>query len=218
MARIRLSEEMVDALKKVAALSDGQYSEYVEAVEKIEPASNPLNLRDQIKPLVSSLAVGTLDEITQMIFALSCSRVSNDVLLPEFLKDVENTLAEMHPAEYGGGTNLIERMLRVLKSEAFVVSSKASVLQREHQRILVKSKIISDCRPIFGHETDIVIGNVINHTLKISYIEDMERREFFVALDSQDLVELQTGLARAQFKAREIKTLMEKSGIRNIPV
>jgi hypothetical protein len=217
MAKLRFSPETIKATQRVADLSQTQYDGLVSSLSQIAPAASSTGLVKQLTPLISGVPSEVLSETIEMIFALSCSRVSNDLTLAEFLKDVSESLVDVHPDNESSSQQSIKRIVELLSHCTVIVSAKAFVLQREHQRILVKSRVISDCRPVFGHDPDVVLGNVISHMLKISYIENMERREFFVALDDQDLNELQERLTRAQFKTKEISTLMGKSGIGNIP-
>lgn len=66
-------------------------------------------------------------------------------------------------------------------------------------------------RPVFRQPNAKPIGSVINHTLKIEYHEDGDHKDFYVALDAQDLSELKGVLERAETKAISLRSFLKQS-------
>jgi hypothetical protein len=84
----------------------------------------------------------------------------------------------------------LSNLLKALEGIAFSldIAEKASDLLIEHERIFSDSKIVTDIRPIFDSETEKKVeAAILIHTLKIQYKDSEATKEFYVALDSDDL-------------------------------
>jgi hypothetical protein len=83
----------------------------------------------------------------------------------------------------------------------------------DHERVYLESRILTDIRTVFKEYKEQPIGAVVVHNLKITYRQNDNEKEFFVALDGSDLLNLSQEIARAETKAKEIKMLLEKAEI-----
>ena len=54
---------------------------------------------------------------------------------------------------------------------------------------------------------------MIAHTLKLSYFEDGENKEFFIAMDANDLSDLMEQIQRANSKAASLKSVLAIGGV-----
>ncbi|MEH2274361.1 MAG: hypothetical protein V7K40_06010 [Nostoc sp.] len=84
----------------------------------------------------------------------------------------------------------LSSLLQALESIAFSldISDKASNLLIEHERIFSDSRIVTDIRPVFDSETERKVeAAILIHTLKIQYRDIEGIKEFYIALDSDDL-------------------------------
>jgi len=114
---------------------------------------------------------------------------------------------------------LKKNVSEILKTELpLALTAKASELSVEHQRRLcpINCRILSDARPIFvGDPKKDPSAVLIRHELKIAFHEEDsgDVKEFYVALDGDDLLYLQTILWRAEEKDKSIRRLMKKTGI-----
>ena len=70
---------------------------------------------------------------------------------------------------------------------------------------------MSDIRPVFAGSPGDTAGALIIHNLNISYHNGSRHKEFYVALDSDELDELKQVIERAQKKAVSLKLLLKKS-------
>ncbi len=72
------------------------------------------------------------------------------------------------------------------------------------------SKILSDLRYVFKSDPEEEpYGAVIVHLLKLTYHEDTEHKEFFVAMDDGDLRHLKEVIERAEKKARTLRRKLD---------
>ncbi len=96
------------------------------------------------------------------------------------------------------------------------VSAKASDVRSEYGNVFCTARILTDLRPVYGR--DVEKGPavaVIVHEAKISFHESGEERtkDFYVALDSDDLLQLKKLLERANRKEDSLKAAAKKGGI-----
>ncbi len=99
------------------------------------------------------------------------------------------------------------RLLALLSIDALSTVARAGGLLLENEHSLRQTRVVTDIRPVFESEKPDAspAGAVIVHTLKISYWADNEVKNFFVALDTNDVRELSQQLERANAKAESIK-------------
>lgn len=106
-----------------------------------------------------------------------------------------------------------KRLLRVIEQDGVLsVLFKAANVILEQERIFLKARVISDIRPIFDRDLDKGFSSAtIVHTLKLEYRQANKSKEFFVALDSIDIKQLQEQLNRAEKKAEFLRQLIQKN-------
>jgi len=84
----------------------------------------------------------------------------------------------------------------------------------EHEHVWHSARVLTDLRPVFGADPkQAPAAAVIIHNLKIAHQAGREIREFFVALDNQDLRKLQEVLERAVKKEASLSSVAEKAGL-----
>lgn len=134
--------------------------------------------------------------------AVAAIRASSDEDLRRSVKD---------PGKLG------ERLQTLLKISALENAAKAFELVNDHQNIFLDCRVITDIRPVFGHNVEEApVGAVIVHHLKIVHLEGRERKYYYVALDGSDLQELIEALGRAQKKDRSLSKVLEVAKITQI--
>jgi hypothetical protein len=81
----------------------------------------------------------------------------------------------------------------------------------EYENVYYKSRTITDIRPVFSTEIDSVEAALIIHTLRIHYHIGAAHKDFYVALDTNDLQQLIDVLERAKVKAEKLKAMLAAS-------
>ena len=116
------------------------------------------------------------------------------------------------------GVDFEGRLAALLGVDAFgVIALKAKELQTQAERVFVEARVLTDIRPIFGEDVlESPTGMIIVHTLKIVTHEGTGHKEFFAALDAEDITALKKTLERAEEKAKSLKGLLDKSGLKSI--
>jgi hypothetical protein len=168
----------------------------------------------KLSPLAPSIQPGDLNGILEALLSLSAVRYINNVPVSSFLDDVCESLsakkADVNTAA------LKSRLGQLLQTGSVALAAKASAIQREHPNVLISARILTDLRPVFGDSPESVQAAVVFHNLKVTYMLCNEPREFFVALDDQDLAMLQKTVARAEAKSKALRTFAEKAGLPDI--
>jgi len=176
-----------------------------------------------------SIPSDDLIEIVSALIALSAVRIVNEVPLPEFVEEVcrsldsgKSTPKEKAPSQEGSEPaaqrteRLRSRLFALLEAPPLILAAKASTLQREHTNILMSTRVITDIRPVFLDEPDSAQGAMIVHVLKLSYFHDSEPMEMFIALDYDDLNELERTITRAKAKSKTIRDIIAKADLTDL--
>jgi len=149
-----------------------------------------------------------LDRIISAVISLCVVRWSRDVPLDSFVKDVAEAIESFDPI--GRSEESRRRLHKILSVESLMIASKAIIIFTDYQRTLHATKILSDLRYVFrSNPEEEPYGAVIVHLLKLTYHEDTEHKEFFVAMDDDDLARLKAVLQRAEAKARTLRRKLD---------
>jgi hypothetical protein len=110
-----------------------------------------------------------------------------------------------------------QRITRLLApSSSLAITARAVDVLTEHERIFTSARIITDIRSVFSDPSEKPSAAFIVHMLNIHYRQGREKKEFFVALDSDDIAKLKEVLDRAEKKAKSLATLLDASGIHTL--
>jgi len=108
---------------------------------------------------------------------------------------------------------LANNLRRIINTKTSLeLTAKVALIKNDHSHAYMESKIYTDVRPVFGQSDAELRGAVVIHTLKLSYQDGEERKNFFVALDQSDLIALRMAIERAEAKEstmREFSLLKE---------
>ncbi len=96
--------------------------------------------------------------------------------------------------------------------ESLGLAAKALDVRSEYGRLFCGARILTDVRPIFGIDPGrSPLAATIVHTLRLTYHEGTDHREFHVALDAADLQQLRELVDRARRKEETLKSEIEKT-------
>jgi hypothetical protein len=143
-------------------------------------------------------------------------RVSAEVPITEFVTDVCEALTEYGELASTATPSLSERLATILDLEALTIRAKALTLYGEQANVFCSTRILTDLRPVFGtNVSDPPPACIIAHTLRFDYHGAQGRmEEFWLALASEDLVELRIAIDRAETKAKSLRGVLEKANLK----
>jgi hypothetical protein len=105
------------------------------------------------------------------------------------------------------------RLTELSAVESIWITAKSGAILYDDFRGWMGAAIVTEMRPVFAEENvDKPMGVGVVHTLKIEYWEGAEAREFYVAMDGEDLAALQQVLVRASKKEEALLAFLASSG------
>jgi hypothetical protein len=185
-------------------------------------AAPPTLVRKDLSEHTAKLAgidLALVSTILRLLIELYSVRVRNGVAPGDFATEI------LRAAEATGREDLLlveaeksraKRFLTDLLSldTSIGVTSKALDVMREHAHVFQDARIVSDLRPLFKEDAaEPPAAALIVHTLKIGYKERGEGKSFYVALDSDALLELKSVIERAQKKTESLKRIARAANL-----
>jgi hypothetical protein len=208
---LRISRQALDDVRVLLTLDSDVKEELISALEpapRFAPASSLVpKVRDALK--ISNDRSGRI--LLAILSAVAQveppdwpnKRVAEEIVRAEGL-DLKQT--DVKAAE--------EFLVRVMELPSMVTSAKASDLLTEYDRIFGDARIVTDIRPVFMEDPhEMANGAVIVSTLKVQYQDAKGVANFYVALDTQDLVGLKKVVDRALSKIDTVKAELDRAGL-----
>ncbi len=184
MAEITIPEPYESGLATIVGLSDDSVSELVSALRTIPAKLFPYTLAHEISPNVQSIPVDDLREVIETLQSLYLTKVYHEV--------PANVMAD----------DIAEEIL-----------AKALGILRNNQNVFHEARIISEIRPVFGSNVEEPPpAAVLLHMLNITCHGTDGHKEFFIALDTDDIEVLRDVIDRAETKAESLKVMLNKAG------
>ncbi len=221
MPYLRIPPEHQLGLVKLAQLSDQVAAqlrtELNAAAQKVEGGSVSSG---NIAP-IPGLLRADLEKIVDAVVGLNFAKVYSDSELKDFANDVSESMQSMARSDFPAAGDAIgqfrKRIQEFLDIEGITRSAKIAFLRSEHERSVHSLRILTDIRPVFGNNVEIPPeATVIMHTLKIAYHRGTKLDEAFFGMDESDLQQLKEAVARAELKARSLRTALSRAQLKVI--
>lgn len=207
MARLNIPERNRDALTRLLTLRADQFDQLIAGLQA-QPATLDLPSRLTRTIAIAEVSKADLDQITSAVLSLCLVRWLHNVSLDTFVKDVSEAIQSFNPL--GGSDESTRRLRKIFNVEPLTIASKALTIFTDYQRTLHGAKVLTDVRYVFRSEPEQEpYGAVIAHLLKLSYHEDGDHKEFFVAMDGADVTRLKAVLKRAEAKAKTLRRKLD---------
>ena len=220
MAFLHISPRQSKSLQAVAKVSEDSFKKIAtEICRKSEVSVKASDLLKRIE--VISKDADFAKALCSQLMSLSSFGRSEHL-------DVEGVLAalyegikrsELDPTTIAWFDGVREPLKALLESEAIRLPAKALGLSGEYERILSTANVVTDVRPVFDHQRDLVIGAVVSQALIVSYLENSRRFDegsISIVLDVKDIDGLIEELTRAKRKAEKVKEQFGESLAGNI--
>jgi len=218
MAALRIPRSHQTGLAKIIALDDEAMGELCAALESTDPALIPQEFAAKLGAKVPRIPRDDLENILRSLIGIYQVRGATSASAPEFAEEickaVEDSKTESLQLPPERRQAFKQRVIKLLGYEGSLgTTSKALDVMTEHERILCGARVITDVRSVFADPAQKPTAAVIVHMLKISYHQDSEHKDFYVALDSSDVRKLKDILRRAELKAKSLSTVLAGTGI-----
>lgn len=218
MVELRIPREDEAGLRKLAALDNDSMRELVSALGKVSPVLSRAELAPKIASQVDTIPRSDIDDIVEVLLPLYLLQERHNRSSSEIAEDICRAMDRSDNEELQFSSDerqrFKNRLIELFGIEAVRVGAKALEMLFENQRSFLNARIVTEVRPIFGsNPEDTPAGALIVHMLKITYREQGEEREFFVALDTTDVGKLSSLLDRADAKAESLKAYLERTRV-----
>ena len=207
----KIPERYKSGLTRLAKLEDNLFNSLIDWLQK-----TPISLG--IDKLVISFNIPDkmlerdIENILESIGSLSGFGERQNILNEELVNQVTNLISNGGIEDLKSLTPIQikrfeERVLNLLKNETVYYSTKSVDVLTEHEHVFHSSRILTDCRPVFGMdiENNTKVALIL-HALQIHYHENEQHKEMYFALDSEDLSNLKETIERAEKRAEKIKS------------
>jgi hypothetical protein len=224
MASFQIPKRYYQAVKDLIALSEEQSSKLIEVLHEL-PLS--LNLKQTIATTSAKFGDINLLHVEQLLFFLQSlhyllETVDDDISLQKLVSDIAEAVNEEESLPHldeEGKRNFSNRLAYFLEASSVLgITAKAAKVLLENERVFLYPHILTDIRTVFKDLQDQPVGALIVHNLRITYRQDGDEKEFFVALDDSDLASLSKQIVRAEAQAKVLKKLLEKAEITYLSV
>jgi len=215
--KLRIPEEQAPSLAEFLRLSPSDLAALLQGLREEQPS---LALTELTEAIASRLSIERkrIDEIVVLLASLELVKEGRGLPVNEFVAELRAAMEasgreELRPEDWNSFQAAIEEALS--DESALAISTKAMGVMRDHARIFCDGRVLTDLRPIFRSNVDQEpLAFVAVHTLKVIYHENGKHREFFVAMDRNDVKKLASLLERAARKEESLKALTAEKGLR----
>jgi hypothetical protein len=204
------------ALISVSALSDDAVNELAQTLEAhpdvLTSRQAAVDHASKLQKMPVDEGLAILDAVVPLMFYMA----TNSRTTEQVLKELKVALTTGDKSDVKLPRDSLERfqknIVRFLELSSVALKAKALSIAADCQRLFSEAKVLSDLRPVFGSSVKSPpLGAVVTHTLRISYAENGEEKDFFVVLDAKDLTSVQECIARALDKNSSLLALIESS-------
>jgi hypothetical protein len=211
VARLTFPEPVWDSLARLGEFQETEFEKLTAAID-----ATPAALRSpaRLYGLLADRAELPLDLVSDVLMGVMtiAATAAREGLSPEAaMIDLASERPDVDQMARA-------RLSRLLRAPLVQITVRALNIALADERLLARSRIVTDVRPIFPVDRDLGTAlepqaAVITHSLRLEYHEAGEIRAFVVGLDDLDIVELQRALQRAERKAAALKALLERASL-----
>jgi hypothetical protein len=218
MASIKIPERYQNGLVAILALDDDALEKLISVLQNAPLKMFPPSLSQSIAPNLEDIPTGVLNDIVETLLSLYFTKQHHETPPDSMAEDITNAVQESDLKEFRLPTEDREvfknRLIRLLSIERLETLSKGLVVLRTSENVFHDARIITEIRPIFGSDPEIApTAAVILHMLNVTYHREGEMKEFYMALDPDDLDMLRDVIDRAELKAESLRSLLDTAKI-----
>jgi hypothetical protein len=211
----RIPAEHVSGLAGIRDLDNGTFAKLLRVLNEVTPVVHLEKLSSVITQRLPDVKPTTSIEILATVLSLYSLMLRLDLSAQEIASDVctaiQNSKYKELKLTAGAEKRFKERLVKLLAIESLLYTAKAPGIIYEHENVFSDCRIITDIRPIFGLDPqEEPKAAALVHTLCITCRQGEETKEFYIAMDADDLYMLNSTLERAFAKASTLEPVLNK--------
>jgi len=203
--------------RKIKQLSTADVEAIASALESAPLVGGLKELASAVIQQVPSLRRDEIEVILRSLFSLSVFLADEETPLSENLSSLSSAMqASGNPDLALSEDEKIEferRLDRLVRINAVSIAAKVQRLRLEYSNVFHDAKILTDIRPIFDKPENRPLGCAVAHILKLTYHEGGDHKDFYVALDENDIQVMKKILERAEAKAASLKSVLQAANL-----
>lgn len=216
-----IPEEYEAGYAKLITLDDSIIERLAEALKDSPMVLRPTDLAAAVaERIAGSIADDDIYEILQTLISLYPVEEdfeSNEQLAEEICEAIIESDSEILKLPEGERERFKQRLVNLLDIDPIRVVSKANILLHEYERVVHNARVMTDIRPVFGASADgPPKAALIVHTLKINYHDAEGLKEFYVAMDSDEMYQLMYVLDRAEAKSKSLRAVLDAAKLPHV--
>ena len=211
MALLNIPLQDLDSIVTYHKLSAVKKSKLLRLISNYPLGTRPADFIDSLCKTVK-ISNADANDIFTLLMNLTISRLNAGDTEEDFLTNVKNSIKENAPHKYdiAVAMEVVEEILLNIDIN-FTVTAQAISYYNNNNKVYYRSKIFHELRPIIID--GVYEGALCVHKLKISYRDDDVEKEFYVALDGEDLIKLKESIQKSE---KEFEAIRSKSELKII--
>jgi len=212
---IQVPERHKAGLRDLMGVTPADGERFTNAMSIATPVLDPRQLG---KHLASHVGIDQ-GQASRIVFMLvSLYLVKQDTQSETFVRDLCEDLKRSGDPKLTPGDGDWERFAAfvdaLLACDSLGITAKAFDVTTEYERAFCHVRLLTDLRPVFGVDPSARPRAVaVVHQLKIAYHEDGRHKDFYVAMNSDDLTKLAKAVGRAAQKEGTVRTVLSELGL-----
>ena len=220
MPALSIPERYRDGVAHLGALPESAFDDLSTAITDGICADDMPSAIAQLESHFDSLRnIATLSDVLSAVRSLQGVYKNSHTQRETFPIEIAAALSHDAPKLAKGIDlkDLAARIEKVVKGRLIsITSEKIKGLRSEIERGYCRGRILTDLRAAFSEDASVSpTAMTIIHTLRIRYHDDLSRhREFYIAMDSEDLADLKSAIERAQQKSKTLESFLSEANRR----
>lgn len=219
MAAIPIPKEVRPGIAALLRLNEDANHELLNALQNASPSFGYQQFAENVADSVKTIERDSAEDIASVLLSLHLIRTTANVELPSFIDDFVEGIEQTELKELLSKISVDkfkEWLSRFLQVKNLALPAKARAKRNEYENVFCSADISTDVRPLFesaNGEGPAVMGALITFALKIGYHHGNQLRDFFVAMDSDDLNTLEELIAEARSQTKQLSPLLDTAQI-----
>ncbi len=222
---IRIPKEDLPVLTQIINLDELEFRSLLSALREAKPSLSKWDFANGVTNKLKTIRASEIDAILRVVFILYSMKdkaeTSAHDLAQKIAASYVKSISQGKQVSSTHAALLVSRIKSLLSCDTTVaVTAKAFDVMTEHSHVFCRARILSDIRPVFTESAESASAAVIIHNLQIGFHEHGTgpHKEFYVALDTEDIQHLKQLLERAEKKTIALKGILQASKVQYLSV
>lgn len=218
MPPLRIPREAAKGLIELRTLDEQMLRDLITAFTEMPPIMQHQKLATLLSSKLTTISPESVAEIAQTLIGMSSARLDLDAPISEFVGSVCEAMEQSDDDQLRLAGEDCEsfkgRLTELLSLEPLLYPAKGFSVLYDRDHVFLNARTLTDIRSVFGSDIkEPPKAAAIVHMLNIAYRQNDSEKNFYIAMDSQDVTALIEVLQRALAKTESLKSLLSSASI-----